>query len=622
MIQKNMKNNHKLLEEITRFKEICDIKSIDNNNLKFLNEDVGPPINQILVKLIDLFEEATIEGRGAFRKVGTRTFTEQEYNTILRKLRDPANISKSLSEIFTSPQTIELLLRIVRSESSFVDDLYGKYVSSLIRNGSIEQANQFPILIFRNLGQDSIDDITVDMVKTALRRYINDEDIVSLFSEKVFKELESVPEIISYANRAGSKELPQTAAKFDTIFGSTFPRFNINFWKNAAKNKAVIEQNIEDILSIIARNIDEGKNVQQDFRVLIDYVISLRKSSKENMVETFRKYLTKNKIVTYNKEQWERFLKENPQYNKIFDDAASDYQKEFFRGIGEQIGAMFGRVIEGEGKIMSALKRSLWNIAYQDFRTPKELMYAYARRGPKDVIMGKIASFIIVHQVIFPIIAAAFSSLSGSMKIRYMNEEIKEIKDKLCIKEKILSDEDCNKLKEIPVDLYNRFLDTMVSYSDVSVLLGKTPEWNNLLFFTYIDEVYRFVVLDVFKTETNTQEGVTKDFWLNKFNEKAKELKDWQSLGYDSTKSTEENVEFMVAKATEKQKREEMTKRIADSTDGFQAWADLNKYTIITPYDPEGGIGVAHKKVDTTKTPINFEWDDNNKTFKELKVPN
>ena len=603
-----MKNNNKLLEEITRFKEICNIKSVDSDNLKFLNEDVGPPINQILKKLIDLFEEASIVGKSGYRQVGKRTFTELEYNTVLNKLRDPANVSKTLREIFSSPQTIDLLMRIVKSDSSFVDDLYSKYISTLIRNGSIEKSNQFPILIFKEIGMDSIDDITVDMVKTALRKYINDEDIISLFSEKVLKDLESVPEIISYSARAGSKDLPKTAAKFDTIFGGTFPRFNINFWKNASKNKAVIEQNIEDILSIMARNIDEGRNVQQDFRVLIDYVISLRKSTTENMKETFRKYLTDNKIVTYNKEEWDRFLTENPNYNKIFDDAASDYQKEFFRGIGEQIGAMFGRVIEGEGRIVSGIKRNLWNIAYQDFRTPKELMYVYARRGPKGVIMGKIASFIIIHQVLFPLIATAIASISGSIKIQSMNAEIKKIKDELCIKKKVLSDEDCNNLQEIPVDYYNRFLDTMVSYSDVSVLFGETPEWNNLLFFTHIDEIFRFVVLDVYKTQTGTQEGVTKDFWLNKFNEKSKELEEWQSLGYDSTKSTEENVRFMVAKATEKSKREEITKRIADSSDGFQAWADLNKYTITTPYNTETGIGKAYKNDDTTKTPEEFEF--------------
>jgi hypothetical protein len=617
-----MKNNNKLLEEISRFKEICNIKSIDNNNLKFLNEAIGPPVNQILKKLIDLFEEATIEGKGAFRRVGTRTFTDEEHKAILNKLRDPANASKALSDIFSSPQTIDLLLRIVKSESSFVDDLYGKYISALIRNKSIENSNQFPILIFKGIGRDSVDDITVDMVKTELRKYINDEDIVSIFAEKVLKDLEGVPEIISYSTKASSKKLPQTAAKFDTIFGSTFPRFNINFWKNAAKNKAVIEQNIEDILSIIARNIEEGKNAQQDFRVLIDYVISLRKSTGDNMKEAFRKNLTENKIVTYNKEEWERFLKENPHYNKIFDDAASDYQKEFVRGIGEQIGAMFGRVIEGEGVIWSGIKRNLWNIAYQDFRTPKELMYVYARRGPKAVIWGKIASFIIIHQVLFPLMAAAIASVVGSIKIQSMNKEIEEIRKKLCIEKQVLSKEDCDKLKEIPVDLYNRFFDTMVSYSDVSVLLGKTPEWNNLLFFTHIDEIYRFVVLDVFYTQTGTQEGLTKDFWLNKFNEKSKELQEWQSLGYDSTKSTEENVNFMVAKATEKQKREEMIKRVVESSEGFQAWADLNGYTIITPYDPEGGIGVAHKKDDKTKTPINFEWDKEYKIFKELKVQN
>lgn len=608
-----MKNNHKLLEEITRFKEICNIKSIDSDILKFLNEDVGPPGNQILKKLIDLFEEAAIERTGA-RRVGTRSFTEQEHKAILNKLRDPANASKALSDIFSNPQTINLLLRIIKSDSSFVDDLYNKYISALIRNKSIENSNQFPILIFKGTGQDSIDNITVDMVETELRKYINDEDIVSIFAEKVLKDLESVPKIISYSNRAGSKKLPQTAAKFDTIFGGTFPRFNINFWKNAAKNKAVIEQNIEDILSIIARNIEEGKTVQQDFRVLIDYVISLRKSTKENMKEAFRKYLTENKIVTYNKEEWEKFLTENPHYNKIFDDATSDYQKEFYRGIAQKMKAMAGSAIEGENKIVSVLKRNLWNIAYQDFRTPKELMYVYARRGPKAVIWGKIGSFIIIHQVLFPLIAAAFASLAGSLKLQSMNDEIKEIKDKLCIKQKILSDEDCNQLKEIPIDFYNRFLDTMVSYSDVSVLLGKTPEWNNLLFFTYIDEIYRFVVLDVFKTQTGTQEGVTKDFWLNKFNEKSKELQEWQSLGYDSSKSTEENVTLMVVKATEKQKREEMIKRITDSPDGFQAWADLNKYTITTPYNTETGIGKAYKNNDTIKTPEEFEFKDG--TFK------
>jgi hypothetical protein len=603
-----MKNNHKLLEEITRFKEICDIKSIDSDILNFLNEDVGPPGNEILKKLINLFEEATIEGKGAFRRVGTRSFTDQEYNAILRKLRDPANISKALSDIFSSPQTIDLLLRIVKSESSFVDDLYGKYISTLIRNGSIEQSNQFPILIFKGIGQDSIDNITVDMVKTELRKYINDEDIVSVFAEKVLKDLESVPEIISYSTKAGSKNLPQTAAKFDTIFGGTFPRFNINFWKNAAKNKEVIKQNIEDILSIMARNIEEGRNVQQDFRVLIDYVISLRKSTKENMKEAFRKYLTESKIVTYNKEEWDKFLTENPHYNKIFDDAASDYQKEFFRGIGEQIGAMFGRVIEGEGVIWSGIKRNLWNIAYQDFRTPKELMYVYARRGPNAVIWGKIGSFIIIHQVLFPMIATAIASVVGSLKMQSMNKEINEIRKKLCIEKQALSKEDCDKLKEIPVDYWNRFFDTMVSYSDVSVLLGETPEWNNLLFFTHIDEIYRFVVLDVYKTQVSTQEGVNKDFWLNKFNEKSKELEEWQSLGYDSTKSTEENVKFMVAKATEKQKREEMIKRVGKSPEGFQAWADLNGYIVITPYDNEDGIGVAYKKDDTNRTPIDFQW--------------
>lgn len=610
-----MKNNNKLLEEITRFKEICNIKSIGSENLNFLNEAVGPPVNQIIKKLLDLFEEAAIERTGGFRRVGTRSFTEQEYNSILRKLRDPANASKALNDIFTSPETIELLLRIIKSESSFVDDLYNKYISTLIRNGSIENSNQFPILIFKGIGQDSIDNITVDMVKNELRKYINDEDIVSLFTDKVFKELEGVPDIISYSTKASSKNLPQTAAKFDTIFGSTFPRFNINFWKNALKSKSVIKQNIEDILSIIARNIDEGKNVQQDFRVLIDYVISLRKSSKENMKEAFRKYLTDNKVVTYSKDEWERFLKENPHYSKIIDDAASDYQKEFFRGIGEQVSAMFGRVIEGKGVISSGIKRNLWNIAYQDFRTPKELMYAYARRGPKDVIIGKIASFIIIHQVLFPLVATAIASVVGSLKIQSMNKEIEEIRNKLCIKEQILSKEDCDKLKEIPVDLYNRFLDTMVSYSDVSVLLGETPEWNNLLFFTHIDEIFRFAVLDVFKTQTGTQEGLTKDFWLNKFNEKSKELQEWQSLGYDSTKSTEENVRFMVAKATEKQKKEEMKKLVGKSPEGFQAWADLNDYIVITPYDKEDGIGVAYKKDDTNRTPIEFQWKDN--TFQQ-----
>jgi hypothetical protein len=70
----------------------------------------------------------------------------------------------------------------------------------------------------------------------------------------------------------------------------------------------------------------------------------------------------------------------------------------------------------------------------------------------------------------------------------------------------------------------------------------------------------------------------------------------------------------MVAKATEKQKKDEMKKRIKDSIDGFQSWSDLNGYTIITPYDTETGIGTAYKNDDTNKTPIEFEFKDG--TFK------
>ena len=51
-----------------------------------------------------------------------------------------------------------------------------------------------------------------------------------------------------------------------------------------------------------------------------------------------------------------------------------------------------------------------------------------------------------------------------------------------------------------------------------------------------------------------------------------------------------------------------MIKRVGKSPEGFQAWADLNGYIVITPYDNQDGIGVAYKKDDTNRTPIDFQW--------------
>jgi hypothetical protein len=243
-------------------------------------------------------------------------------------------------------------------------------------------------------------------------------------------------------------------------------------------------------------------------------------------------------------------------------------------------------------------------------------MYAYSLRGANATFAGKMLTFILVHQVVLPLIASLIGAASSSERARLLNEEIVKLKEALCINEKILSDEECAKLSEIPIQYFNKILENAVSYSDLSFLLGKTPEWNNLLFFTHIDEVWRFVVNDVLFQQTGTQEGITTDFWLSKFYEKAEELEDWASLGYDSDKSYEENLEAMKkAKGTSEIKQGENEKFGNIEVGGeksFKAYCRSKGLTYISY--TSGNVGTAK---DGSGIQRDYIWDSDLNNWKE-----
>jgi polyhydroxyalkanoate synthesis regulator phasin len=124
---------------------------------------------------------------------------------------------------------------------------------------------------------------------------------------------------------------------------------------------------------------------------------------------------------------------------------------------------------------------------------------------------------------------------------------------------------------------------------------------------TYIDEIGKISkkLLDKIVTGGETAEEDVKNALSDLINDNRKALED---AGWDFNKTQKENMERIRQIAGE---RENNKKSIGATPSGFKSWADVNGYTVTTPYDSNTGVGTAYKNDDTNKTIVNFRYKNN-----------
>ena len=449
---------------------------------------------------------------------------------------------------------------------------------------------------------------------------------------KVELKMQSIPEVMDKAATARTRitagTLAQNTSKVLTageaaILQQNWPRFWVRYikelrrlgwgskaWGASVDQKATqeIEKQLEDLELTIAKKIEDGQSYDDEIKKISDLVIFARRTYKtsayDNMTDFYRKWLSENKLVTYDADVFKEFLAKNPEINFLLTTSSTDIS-DFawaafsqrvatffnpFRGnfqdvLGQRIAGknpdgtplnkldlpgMLKKAATGTGEAVGlASQRELMRITWGTRMLNSETKILVAKFGVRGYFQKRMKSLLVIHFLILPAIYSFFDSIVSILFIRKkLNEDLKKIRGYFCDPGKmIFTQEQCDRIKPIPTENIN-YLENFWAYFPLVGGFGR-GESNSFLPITHIDNMILGVskFLDAFKKSDFTFEMFLQTFMGVKV-PIPQELRD---LGYDSVYDFETNVNMMLAKM------EDFPKPVADWMKKNPVWSPIPK---------------------------------------------
>jgi hypothetical protein len=534
-------------------------------------------------------------------------------------------VSKEMEELFTflveNPEFWEqltvaqkrLIATIMRSDTAYVDSTWKSFLKALDTELG-ESESDFLAKLLKKQQQ------TGQPIQEILEDFFGDPYLAGLFYKKIDDGLEGLPEIITRAKKPKS---------YLELYKNIEPGFmkllKAQYIDGIFKSKEKIIKEIEAELDTISYKLlnkqGSKQKITKNMEVILNKLLAMKKSTYEEIEYSFKKYLTDNNIFK-NDAEAQAFL-QNPRIKNLLEDMASDADASVMLPLKQKWRA-FGQMFDivGLGKFLakknggklddttmkSAAQRFGNFILWKDPQGWKEVQRAFARTGVSGMWIDRMLGLVIINFGLIPVISGAIESI-------LVNDDVKE-NIEVYKKLKIMCDENV-----LPVDVCTEVNDMKTSYISEkewydyvwgNMPVGIDKGWWNLAAGTYIDDFLKttFDLLVKLGTGSETKWDDVQSVFSDVF---AKQKNSLEKIGWDDSKNEVTNFQILVKKGAD----EKNIKKIAESPEGFKAWADVNNYNVTSPYGTKPGIGVAYKANDTKKVNIEFEWDSANNTFKQ-----
>ncbi|CAB4130216.1 hypothetical protein UFOVP117_313 [uncultured Caudovirales phage] len=596
---KNLNERKLIQEEIIRISELIGKK-------------------QIIIEQAQFFKKVTDDAVDFFTDVfGKASKLKDEDIWLVGGQRVGKDILDKFDELVRNPQLWDvlndaekkLIATIMRSDTTYLNKIWNELGDALKTELKMTR-EEFITKIFR------VKESTGKTSQEILEEMWGDTYLASLLSRKVDEEIGELSEIITRAKK------PNYWVELFNDYEPQFMKFlRQSFIDGYFKKSQTIIKELEkelDIISykLIGTNGVRGK-ISENVETIINKLAAMKFSTREEVESQFIKYLTDNKILKTSSEA--QSVLNEPRIKQLLDDKALGIQKSMWLPVaskwkawGEVLNlinpyAYIKAVTKTDPQLLINGAKRLGNVIFwKDPQNWQEIQRSYYRSGVAGKLIDKTIGLVLVNFGLVPIAAGYFDTWMNNQDIKE-NAKIYGALTSLCSTDSLPPDV-CSQINSMDTNFMTEqdLMDNIWNNMPVGVDKG----WWNLMAGTYIDEIGKTSkkLLDKFVTGGETAEEDVKNALSDLINNNRKALED---VGWDFNKSQKENMERIRQIAGE---RENNKKSIGATPSGFKSWADVNGYTVTTPYDSNTGIGKAYKNDDSSKTQVEFEWKDN--TFK------
>jgi hypothetical protein len=600
---KTLKERKLIQEEISRINELLGNKQIISEQLQFIK------------KISD-------EAMTAFNKVwGTAKKLEGEDIWQVGGQRLPKTIKDTFELIVSDPSYWAALNQaerrlvgiIMRSDTAYVDKTWKGFLEALgAEKGESEM--DFLVKIYRKQQE------TGQTTEEIINEFFGDSYISSVLYGKIDDGLTGIPEIVRRA-----KEPKSYVELYKNIEPKFMKLLKSQYIDGIFKSKQKLIDEIESELDIISYKLlntkgSKGK-ISNNMEIILNKLLASKKSTYEEVVYNFKKYLTENKIFA-NDAEAQKFL-EKPRIKSLLEDMASDVDFAIILPLAQKwksfiqmfdvlgFSRLYAKVTKqpmSDVTYASSAKRLGNFLLWKDPQGWKEVQRSFGRTGVKGMWIDRVIGLGVINFLIIPIVSGVIETWLTNDDVKDNIETYKKLQ-RMC-NDKLLSEDVCIEVSNMKTDFM-----TERDWNDnvwKNMPIGIDKGWLNLAAGTYIDEFLK-TSYDLFVNLSTGPESTMDDLKIT-FSDLFKSQKEsLDKIGWDSSKDETTNFQILLKKGAD----EKNIKKIAQSPEGFKAWADVNNYNVTSPYGTKPGIGVAYKVGDTKKVNIEFEWDSANNTFKQ-----
>ena len=597
-------NERKLIrEEINRINEILGNKKIILEQAQFfrkVGDDVVDLFNDFVGKASKLKNEE-------IWSIGGQRIGKEMFETFELLVSDP--------QIWSILEDADkrMIANIMRSDTTYVNKLWDEFLNEF--DDILDSSDDFLLKIARLKEQTG--KTTQQILEEMWGEYPDiNVYLSSLLYRKVDDSIKVLPEMVQRAKK------PNYWVELYNDYEPGFMKFlRQSFIDGNFKKSETLVKELEKELDTISYKLVGEKGVRskisENLETLVNKLAAMKFSSRQEVERVFKKYLIDNKIVKSTGEG-DEFVN-SPEIKQLLADKSLSIQKSLWFPVASKWSAWievlnlvnpyayYKLAFQNTDLLASGAKRFANVVLWKDPQGWKEVQRSYLRSGVAGKAIDKLLGLALVNFGIIPILAGVFDTLMENEDIKKIAKDFKALKE-LCATDG-LPPEMCNQLNNLQgefmteKDFKDRVLENMP--------IGFDKGWWNLLAGTYVDDIikkgYDLTVRLITGGETAEEDFRNSFQGLINSNREALE-----AAGWDFNKTQDQNMERILSIANE---RRENQKKIIKSTEGFKAWALVNRYTVVTPYDKETGIGSAYKNSDETETPIDFQFKDG--TFKE-----
>ncbi len=419
-------------------------------------------------------------------------------------------------------------------------------------------------------------------------------------------------EAVEELNRLAEENSGKPSQNIAQTYLPAWLRFYTKYWKNAFTSNKILQVKIEDKMKQIEAKLAKNppEIVDVDMEDLYMLILGLRKSRTADVSKTMDKLIMNNPKLRPEVKK----LLQNDNIKTSWDALAQSEAKNTYGPVTEQVSAwaqsfpvsnFIDTVITKRFENIEAKewwkilfpnpKRLLQQIVWKDPRTNSEVVKALTQYGRNRAITSKILTFFIFQHGLIPAMMA-FAKTAAQNYRSWSTRADFAIAEELCETLKQLG-KDCKGLPTVTPkpnsdDYWRYFKESLPfdyfglhPYGEDSSLL------KNAFFWTYLDEVIMGLKdAGEFAMFGDYDESKLKNMFDLLEAKTQQKLKD---LGWDTSKSNEENLRIVKEKIEQEKenvedKADDVVEKIEDSEVGFKVFCKTKGITYQSGPDEYG----------------------------------